>query len=143
MCQYPEEGFIIKQEVYKEVSMEEAFKFLLWCRVQLERRSWVIRRLSTDEILEKLIKSSNTAIRFVEESGYVERDPTASVKAMDLYAIYRKWCEEVNLIPMSRNDFYMVLDGMFMDYKREGVKWYKGVRIKWSVLQPEEKTLFD
>jgi len=143
LCEYPEEGFMIKKEVYKEVSKEEAFKFLLWCRVQLERRNWEIRRLSTDEILERLLKSSNTAIKFIEESGYVEKDPTASVKAMDLYKVYEKWCEEVHLIPMSRNDFYAVLDGMFVNYKGEGVKRYKGVRVKWSVLQPEEKTLFD
>jgi len=132
MCKYPEEGFEIRRGVVSEVPKEEAFKFLLWCRHQLEERKWEIRRLSTDEILERLLKSSNTAIRFIEESGYVEKDPTGSAKALELYEVYKKWCMENKLIPMSRDDFYSTLGSMFMDYKREGSKWFKGIRIKYS-----------
>jgi hypothetical protein len=107
----------------------EAFKFLLWYRVKLEERGWEVRRRSDEEKLDYLTMMANTALRFLE-SEYVEPDPDARVKGTDLYDAYVKWCKENGLTPMGRNSFYSTVATKYTRYPREGVVWFKGLRLR-------------
>jgi Predicted ATPase len=134
------EGFKPENEVY--ANPKEVFKFLLACRVKLEQNNWEIKKLSNEEILEYLMKASNSALRFLEESGYVEPDPMSSVKGTELYEVYVRWCNEVGIRPMGLNQFYTTVATKYYKYQREGTAWFKGLRIKYTKLT-EDKTLFN
>jgi hypothetical protein len=115
------------------VSPEEAFKFLLWCRVQLEERGWEVRKRGYEEKLEYLTKMTNTALRFLE-SEYVIPDPNGRVKGTELYDAYFSWCRENGLTPMGRNSFYSVVATRFTkipsDKTPDKTTWFKGIRVK-------------
>jgi hypothetical protein len=108
---------------------EEAFKFLLWCRVKLEERGWEIRRRSFEEKLDYLTRMANTALRFLE-SDYVAPDPYGRVKGTELYEAYVRWCKEQGLAPMGRNNFYAAVATKYTKYEPEGVVWFKGLKLR-------------
>jgi hypothetical protein len=115
------------------VPPEEAFKFLLWCRVQLEGRGWEIRKRGFEEKLDYLTKMANTALRFLE-SEYVTLDPNGKVKGTELYDAYVSWCKENGLTPMGRNSFYTAVATKFTkippDKTPDKTTWFKGIRVR-------------
>jgi energy-coupling factor transporter ATP-binding protein EcfA2 len=121
------EGFKATREY--RVPPEEALKFLLWCRVELEERGWEIRKRGYEEKLDYLIKMANTALRFLE-SGYVIEDPDGRVKGTELYEAYVKWCKENGLTPMGLNNFYTTVATRYTKYIRDNVVWFRGLRIR-------------
>jgi hypothetical protein len=121
------EGFKAIREY--RVPPEEAFKFLLWCRIELEERGWEIRKRSYEEKLDYLIKMANTALRFLE-SGYVMEDPDGRVKGTELYEAYVKWCKENGLTPMGLINFYATVASRYTKYIRDNVVWFRGLRIR-------------
>jgi predicted ATPase len=116
------------------IPIREAFKFLLWARVQLERNKWVIKKMGEEELLDYLTRSTNSALQFLEESGEVGPDPSGRVKASELYEAYVKWSQERGLRPMGRNRFYSIVATKYPSYEREGVKWFRGLKLKVSGL---------
>jgi energy-coupling factor transporter ATP-binding protein EcfA2 len=109
---------------------EDAFEFLIWCRVQLEERGWKIRKMDPEAMLEYLKSQANTALRFLEEEIGVslEEDPNGRIKATRLYELYTEWCDKKGITPLPRLKFYTIIGGKYEAYEREKVKWFKGLR---------------
>jgi len=112
------------------VDPREAFKFLLWCRVKLEQNSWEIKRRSPEEMLEYLMKASNSALRFLEDPSYVVEDPSGRVKGSDLYEAYLRWCTEKGVRAFDRNTFYSFVASKYVKYERDKTVWFKGLRLR-------------
>jgi hypothetical protein len=115
------------------VPPEEAFKFLLWCRVKLEERGWEIRKRGYEEKLDYLVKMANTALRFLE-SEYVIPDPNGRVKGTELYNAYVSWCKENGLTPMGRDSFYTAVATKITkippNKTPDKTIWFKGIRVR-------------
>jgi hypothetical protein len=112
------------------IPVREAFKFLLWCRVQLERNNWVIKKMSEEELLDYLMRSTNSALQFLNDTSVVEPDLNGRVKGTELYEAYVKWCRERGITPMGRNNFYGVVASKYPSYTRDKSKWFRGLRLK-------------
>jgi hypothetical protein len=112
------------------VDPKEALKFLLWCRIQLESRGWEIRKRDFEEKLDYLTKMANTALRFLEESDYIIKDPYSRVKGTDLYEAYKKWCMEQGIAPMGLVSFYHTVATKYTRYEPGNVVWFKGLRLR-------------
>jgi len=121
-------GFKPVKGIY--VDPREAFKFLLWCRVKLEQDNWEIKRRSPEEMLEYLMKASNSALRFLEDPSYVVEDPSGRVKGAELYEAYLKWCTERGVRAFDRNTFYSFVASKYVKYEREKTVWFKGLRLR-------------
>jgi hypothetical protein len=114
------------------ISMREAFKFLLWCRVQLERNNWRIKKMGEEELLDYLMRSTNSALQFLNDTSVVEPDPGSRVRGTELYEAYVKWCNERGIRAMGKNNFYSIVATKYHSYLREGAKWFRGLRLKKS-----------
>jgi hypothetical protein len=112
------------------VPMRETFKFLLWCRVQLERNNWKIKKMGEEELLDYLMKSTNSALQFLNDTSVVEPDPNGRVKGTELYDAYVKWCNAKGIRPMGRQRFYSIVATKYHSYPREGSTWFRGLRLK-------------
>jgi energy-coupling factor transporter ATP-binding protein EcfA2 len=121
-------GFTPRKDV--RVDPAEAFKFLLWCRVRLEQSGWEIRRRSSEDVLEYLMEASNTVLRFLKDTNYVEEDPSGRVKGTELYEAYLKWCNERGITPVGRSAFYATVATKYAKYEREKTVWFKGLRLR-------------
>jgi len=113
-----------------DVDPREAFMFLLWARRQLEKNNWIIKKMSDDDMISYLIRETNSALKFLEESKVIERDPSSVVKGTDLYEAYVDWCMRQGLKAFDRNRFYTIVGSRFQAYEREGSKWFRGLKIK-------------
>jgi len=122
----PEE---IIPNLIEKISNEDIFEFLLWCRVNLEKRNWEIRKKSIENILEMFRKGTNPVYRFLN-SDYVEKNMDARVKGKDLYDVYVKWSEEKGITPLGIQEFYTYVAGEFDKYSRDKSVWFIGIRIK-------------
>jgi ribosomal protein S27AE len=109
---------------------EEAFKFLLWCRVQLERNNWIIKKMSEDKAVDYFMKSTNSAIQFLNDPNSVEFDPAATEKGTKLYDAYIRWCAEKGISPLGRNNFYSLVSSKQPSYLKDKVIWFKGIRLR-------------
>jgi energy-coupling factor transporter ATP-binding protein EcfA2 len=114
------------------IPMREAFKFLLWCRARLERNKWKIKKMREEELLDYLMRSTNSALQFLNDTNVIEPDPNGRVKGLDLYDAYVKWCQERGVTPMGRNNFYAVVASKYPSYTRDKSKWFKGLKLRES-----------
>jgi phage/plasmid-associated DNA primase len=112
-----------------EVDPKEAFKFLLWARRQLEKNNWVIKRKSDEDIMEILMREINPVLKFLEESGLVEKDPSGRVKGKDLYDAYVKWSVEKGFKAVGLSEFYSIVGSKYQSYERGGATWFRGLRL--------------
>lgn len=112
------------------IPAKEAFKFLIWCRVQLERNGWKIKKMEAEALLDYLMRSTNSALQFLSDSSVVEPDPAARVKGTELYEAYVRWCSEKGIRPMSRNNFYSIVATKYHEFTREGARWFRGLKLK-------------
>ena len=123
----PEDAVNIKN-LAEMISAEEVFNFLLWCRRQLEKNDWKVKKLPKEDIVNILRETTNTASVFLEESPDIITGKDYRIEGQTLYALYVKWCSQKGVKPMSRNLFYAVLREKGLEtYKRQGVVWVKGV----------------
>jgi hypothetical protein len=106
----------------------EAFKFLLWCRKKLEDDNWEIKKMAEEEMLDYLMKNTNTTFRFLE-SEYVVEDVNGRVKGTDLYNAYVTWCKDKGITPMSLQNFYTSVSTKYTKYERDKSVWFKGLRL--------------
>ena len=113
-----------------DVDPREAFKFLLWARRQLEKNNWVIKKMNDEDMINYLMRETNSALKFLEESKVVERDPSGVVKGTDLYIAYVDWCMRHGLKAFDRDRFYTIVGSRFQAYPREGSKWFRGLKLK-------------
>lgn len=112
------------------IPAKEAFKFLIWCRVQLERNGWKIKKMEAEALLDYLMRSTNSALQFLSDTSVVEPDPAARVKGTELYEAYVRWCSEKGIRPMSRNNFYSIVATKYHEFTREGARWFRGLKLK-------------
>jgi hypothetical protein len=123
----PEDAVNVKGLV-DMISAEEVFNFLLWCRRQLEKNDWKVKKLPKEDIVNILKETTNTATIFLEESPDIITGKDYRIEGQVLYALYVKWCGQKGVKPMTKNLFYAVLRERGLEtYKREGVVWVKGV----------------
>jgi transcription initiation factor TFIIIB Brf1 subunit/transcription initiation factor TFIIB len=113
----------------EKIRKEEVFEFLLWCRVNLEKRNWEIRKKSIEDMLNMFREETNPVYRFLN-SDYIIRDIEGRAKGKDLYDVYVKWSVENGITPVSLQEFYTFLAHRFDKYTREKVVWFKGISIK-------------
>jgi phage/plasmid-associated DNA primase len=123
-----------------EVDPKEAFLFLLWCRVKLEENEWRVKKMDEDEMLDYLMRTSNTATRFLE-SDWIIKDPSAKVEGTELYEAYIAWCREQGITPMSRGNFYTTVASTFRKRVEKGKVLFRGLmvnpRVKGSTTMEE------
>jgi len=125
------EGFKPIKGIESTVSPKDAFLFLLWARVQLEKRGWEIRKMSAEDVADYLMKNANNAYRFLE-SDYVVIGNEERAKGTELYEAYLAWCKESNVTPLPRNTFYAIIASQFQKYEREKQVWFKGIGLRRS-----------
>jgi phage/plasmid-associated DNA primase len=113
-----------------DVDPREAFMFLLWARRQLEKNNWVIKKMNDDDMINYLMRETNSALKFLEESDVIVKDPSSVVKGTDLYEAYVDWCMKNGLKAFDRNRFYTIVGSRFQAYERVGSKWFRGLRLK-------------
>lgn len=125
------EGFEPVPDFAQKVPPEEAFKFLVWSRKQLEERDWKVRRPDPEEMLDRLCNP----FRRIEDwwNNRVVEDPDGRVKGTEVYDDYRTFCLERGLQPLSRDAFYGILASKAIRYEREKTVWFKGIRLLNSV----------
>jgi energy-coupling factor transporter ATP-binding protein EcfA2 len=126
------EGFTPIPGLAEKVSPEDAFEFLIWCRVQLEKKNWKPEKLSPEEILDLLRKATNTAYQYLTTSPDLARDPRLKIKGTELYDdLYCKWCEERGITPISRGYFYSIAAKLFErippEKSPDRTVWFRGV----------------
>jgi len=63
------------------IPMREAFKFLLWCSSAVERSNWRIKKMGEEELLDYLMRSTNSALQFLNDTSVVEPDPMGALRA--------------------------------------------------------------
>ena len=116
-----------------QISMEEAFEFLVWCRVQLEKNGWIVEKMDADEVIDYLKRETNSVYQFLENSQDIIQDPNGKVKGETLYQLYLKWCEEKGITPYDRNNFYTIVAKEYekIDPRKSPDKsvWFKGLKI--------------
>lgn len=83
---------------------------LLWCLEGI-RRLWRNRFQFTishraAENLSAAVLRGNNAEEFLRSSGYIQFDPHGSVSSKLLYDIYRDWCQDNVLPPLSAGSFW-------------------------------------
>jgi hypothetical protein len=114
------------------VDMKENFKFLLCCRALYDTEGREIKRRDEEFKLEYLMEATNTALQFLK-SEWVIVDPSAKVKGATLYNAYVAYCREKGVTPMSRNEFYSVVESKFsripMEKVHDKTTWFKGLMV--------------
>ncbi|MGC9069342.1 MAG: DUF5906 domain-containing protein [Thermoprotei archaeon] len=126
----PENETPIK-ELVNRIEPLEAFKFLLWCRVQLEQRNWEVRKMDNEKIINYLLEAKNNAITFINEC--VQEVSYGYEYGTTLYETYVKWCASKGVNPMGRNEFYTTLATKFQKITRDKQVAFSGVKIRESV----------
>jgi phage/plasmid-associated DNA primase len=76
------------------------------------------------------MRETNSALKFLEESKVVEKDPSGVVKGTDLYNAYVDWCIRQGLKAFDRNRFYTIVGSRYQSYEREGSTWFRGLKLK-------------
>jgi hypothetical protein len=127
-----------------QIPPEEAFNFLLWCRRQLEKNDWEVKRLPTEEIIDMIRESTNTAFKFLEEeTSLLDFGQERRIEAKELYDMYVAWCRRKGIKPMGRNLFYSTVAKKYEKYEREGRKWFRGIGKKAEDTTQYELSRFD
>jgi len=116
-----------------QVDQNEAFKFLLWCRCRLEERGWEMRKMDVGDMLDFVMRASNSALQFLE-SDWVEKDPSAKVRGTELYDAYVRWCLRRELPPMGRDKFYTMVASKYVKRLEKGVTWFRGIALSAEAL---------
>jgi energy-coupling factor transporter ATP-binding protein EcfA2 len=128
------------------VPPEEAFEFLVWARVQLERSNWRIERMETTEVIDFLRTSNNSAYQFLTMSDDIVEDPNEKIKGTELYELYLNWCDRKGAKPMTRNEFYAVVSRYYQKIAPEKSKdksvWFRGLK-KASRTPQQDTTLYE
>ena len=87
----------------------EAEGILLWCLDGL-RRLWVqnyrftVSSRARRNLLDSIVRS-NSAEEFIRSQGYIRFQSDGTVTSKLLYDIYREWCQDNALAPLSQNSF--------------------------------------
>jgi hypothetical protein len=114
------------------VDTKENFKFLLCCRALYDTEGREIKRRDEEYKLNFLMEATNTALQFLK-SEWIIVDPSAKVKGATLYNAYVAYCREKGVTPMSRNEFYSVVESKFSRIPEnktpDRAVWFKGLML--------------
>lgn len=87
----------------------EAEGIFLWAFAGLQRltanRFQFTESERARENREAVKRDNNNVFDFLESEGYIRLKADCSVSSVDLYEIYRMWCEENNLTALKRRSF--------------------------------------
>jgi len=157
------DGFYRRQLIIKTISkpanrvddtflgdklVEEAEGILLWCLEGLHRlrdngfHFTISTRMKKN--LEEIREDDNNIIGFLDSTGFIEYDRTASSTTDQLYMVYEQWCAANAEMPQTKTMFgrYMrdVEETLGIEYKKNidngngrRTRGYKGVRITVAV----------
>jgi phage/plasmid-associated DNA primase len=124
------------------VDTKEDFKFLLCCRLLYDTEGREIKKRDEEFKLEYLMEATNSALQFLK-SEWVIVDPSAKVKGTTLYNAYVAYCRERGITPMSRNEFYSVVESKFsripMEKAHDKTTWFKGLMVDPRKMSEAEK----
>ena len=65
-------------------------------------------------------QDANNVISFMESTGYIRFDPTASISSKELFRVYLIWCEENAFVPLKQRSFS---DFLIANQKRYGIEY--------------------
>jgi len=126
------EGFEPIIGLSEKVKPEEAFEFLAWARIQLEKRGWKIEKLEPSDVIDFMRTSNNSAYQFLSMSDDIIEDPNDKIKGSELYELYTAWCDRKGIKALSRNDFYMIVSRYYQKIPPEKSPdksvWFRGLR---------------
>jgi phage/plasmid-associated DNA primase len=126
------EGFEPIIGLSEKIKPEEAFEFLAWARIELEKRGWKIEKLEPSDVIDFLRTSNNSAYQFLTMSDDIVEDSNEKIKGSKLYELYTAWCDRKGIKPLSRNDFYMIVSRYYQKIPPEKSPdksvWFKGLR---------------
>jgi phage/plasmid-associated DNA primase len=126
------EGFEPIIGLSEKVKPEEAFEFLAWARIELEKRGWKIEKLEPSDVIDFLRTSNNSAYQFLIMSDDIVEDSNEKIKGSELYELYTAWCDRKGIKPLSRNDFYMIVSRYYQKIPPEKSPdksvWFRGLR---------------
>ena len=88
---------------------QELDGIFLWCLEGLNRlveqnMQFTISPKAAANMQMSMAKSNNI-LDFLASDGYFRRDPDGSITSRSLYGIYRDWCDDNNLTPLSARSF--------------------------------------
>lgn len=103
---------------YLSKSLEQELEGILqWC-IQGLRRLWMNDMCFTlspraRENLNLAIREGNNILDFLKSQGYIRLDPASQTTSRQLYQVYRDWCEDNILPPLSSSSFvtWMIQNG--------------------------------
>ena len=81
---------------------------------------------SAEKNLKNAIRNSNNIAEFMESEGYFSYDERATVSSRRLYFVYKDWCDDNNLSPLSTKTFWSFLNQNAEQY---GLRYDKNVSI--------------
>lgn len=101
--------------------LEEIEGILLWCIEGLERLTlnnfrFTMSRGARRNLLESMSRGNNV-MEFLKTEGYIRFDPEGSITSRLLYDIYRDWCADNALTPLTANTFWSYLNQNLETYR--------------------------
>ena len=85
----------------------------------IERDYTFILSERAEENLRESMNESNTVIPFLESEGYVAFRENSCLTSHRLYALYRQWCEDNAIRPMSNASFFIQMAEQAQKYNLE------------------------
>lgn len=70
--------------------------------------------------LRQAVVDGNNMVDFMESQGYIRLDPLSEISSRKLYGIYKEWCDDNILIPLSARSFVSTLCA---DADRYGIRY--------------------
>ncbi|MEM0060310.1 MULTISPECIES: DUF5906 domain-containing protein [Thermoprotei] len=126
------EGFEPIIGLSEKIRPEEAFEFLAWARIQLEKRGWKVEKLEPNDVIDFMRTSNNSAYQFLTMSDDIVEDPNDKIKGSVLYELYTAWCDRKGIKALGRNDFYMIVSRYYQKIPPEKSPdksvWFRGLR---------------
>lgn len=96
-----------------EKMCEEAEGIFLWCLDGLQRLIANNYRFTISERarenMAEAVSDGNNAVDFMRSEGYIRLKADAEASSRDVYAVYKLWCEDNALNPLSQRSFCLYL----------------------------------
>ena len=109
----PKDTSRIDDPFIAEKMCEEAEGIFLWCLDGLQRLIANNYRFTISERarenMAEAVSDGNNAVDFMRSEGYIRLKADAKASSRDVYAVYKLWCEDNALNPLSQRSFCLYL----------------------------------
>ena len=113
MTTKPKDANRVDDPFIAEKMCEEAEGIFLWCLEGLQRLIANNYRFTLSERacenMAKAVNDGNNAVDFMRSEGYIRLKAGAEASSRDVYAVYRLWCEDNALNPLSQRSLCLHL----------------------------------